>query len=181
MPSIDIVDGIHPTVGLTASTAIYPVLLRLMAPSHAPVVRFVKSREALSAIHSTLVVTATLVELYRQAEDWVPPGWRGLATPDARTTSTIIDASPPFTNTLLAFECGYLLQDFVVLVRGARRFSGDRRARSRSLLGRNVNWRILGVHHLGLAVGLGLFHIRSLRKTAKAPLIVLMMMLMNAS
>lgn len=173
---MDFIDRIHPTVALTASASIFPVLMRLITPSHASAARFMKSREVLSVAHCTTVVSATLFELYRQADDWVPPAWRGLPTP---ARPTIIDASPPFANTLLAYECGYLLQDFVVLIRGARRLAGDGRARS--VLARNVNWRVLGFHHLGLAVGLGLFHVRTLRHTTKATLIVLMMMLMNAS
>lgn len=173
---MDVVDCIHPSVALTAAAATYPLLMRLITPTHTSAVRFMKSREVLSVTHSTMMVSATLFELYRQADDWFPPAWRGLPTP---THPTIIDASPPFTNTILAFECGYLLQDFIVLIGGARRLSVHNSARS--ILARNVNWHILGVHHLSLAVGLGLFHVRALRHTAKAALVVLMMMLMNAS
>ncbi|RMJ23146.1 hypothetical protein PHISP_05990 [Aspergillus sp. HF37] len=136
-----------------------------------------KSREALSVSHCLLIVSATLFELYRQSEHWVPPAWRGMRSNMSRLD--IIDKNPRFTCSIIAFECGYLLQDFVVLVRGARLVAGDGRARS--IMARNVNWRVLGWHHLGLAAGLGLFHLRAVRGTAKGSLVVLMMMLMNAS
>lgn len=177
MPNLmDFIDRIHPTVALTASAFSYPLLMRLVTPTHPSAARFIKTREALSVTHASMMVSVTLFELYRHADDWIPPAWRGLPTP---ARPKIIDASTPFTNALLAFECGYLLQDFVVLIQGAQKLSVERSAAS--LLARNVNWRVLGLHHLGLAVGLGLFHIRALRGTAKASLLVLMMMLMNAS
>lgn len=172
-----LIDRIHPNVALGTSATVYPLLFRLITPSDASAARFMKSREALSVSHCLLVVSATLFELYRQSEHWVPPSWRGMQSSTSRLD--IIDKNPHFTCSIIAFECGYLLQDFVVLIRGARLVAGDGRARS--VMARNVNWRVLGWHHLGLAAGLGLFHLRAVRGTAKGSLIVLMMMLMNAS
>lgn len=91
----------------------------------------------------------------------------------------MIEASPPFTNAIISFELGYLIQDFVILVLGAWRVAGD--AHARSVIARNVNWRVLGWHHLGLATSLGMFHLRVLRGQEKGSLVVLMMLLMNAS
>lgn len=151
-----------------------------------------KSREAISVFHCILVMSAVLFELHRQSENWVPPVFRcnasgstsedcnlTFAKEQAQSRPKIIDATPPFTNAIIAFECGYLIQDFAVLVLGARRLAMDGRARS--VMARNLNWRVLGWHHLGIACGLGLFHLRALRGEAKGPLVVLMMLLMNAS
>lgn len=109
-----------------------------------------------------------MFELYRQ----VGPA-------SARHNLRIIEASPRSTHAIIAFECGYLLQDFVVLINGARRVAGDGRART--LLSRNVSWRVMDWHQLDITLALGIFHIRVLSHTARASLFLLMMLLMNVS
>lgn len=172
---MDFLDRIHPNVALVGSATIYPLLFRMITPLDASASRFMKSREFLSVSHCTFMVSSTLFELFRQYQHWVPPAWRDTSS----SSLDIIAAAPPFTQSLIAIECGYLLQDFVVLIYGARRLATDGRARS--VMARNVNWRILGWHHLGIAAALGTFHVRALRSNAPGSLVVLMMLLMNAS
>jgi hypothetical protein len=147
-----------------------------------------KSREAISVIHCILTLCAISFELYRQRDKWIPPSFRPNPRTDVAAISEgqghartihMIEASPPFTNAIISYECGYLIQDFVVLVMGARRVAIDKRARS--VMARNINWRILGWHHLGIASALGLFHFRALEGRAKGSLVIMMMLLMNAS
>lgn len=175
MPNPEALDQIGPNTALATAASLYPVLFRLITPHDASAAHFMKNREIMSVSHCILMVSGTLVELYRQRDHWTPPAWRGIRRPGL----DIIDASPPFANALISFECGYLLQDFVVLLYGARRLATDGRARS--IMARNVNWRVLGWHHLGLAVALGIWHVRVLRHTEKGSLVVMMMILMNAS
>lgn len=140
-------------------------------------------------LHCTLILCAISFELYRQRDKWIPPSFRrDLRTDYAAAASggqaharpvDMIEASPPFANAIISYECGYLIQDFVVLVMGARRFAIDKRAGS--VVARNINWRILGWHHLGIASALGLFHFRTLEGRAKGSLVIMMMLLMNAS
>jgi hypothetical protein len=148
-----------------------------------------KSREAISVIHCILILCAISFELYRQRDKWIPPSFRRdprtdyvAAISDGQAHARPIDmieASPPFTNAIISYECGYLIQDFVVLVMGARRVAMDKRARS--VMARSINWRILGWHHLGIASALGLFHFRALENRARGSLVIMMMLLMNAS
>ncbi|KAA8645256.1 hypothetical protein EYZ11_007784 [Aspergillus tanneri] len=188
-------DDINSNGALALSATTYPIIFRLMTPTNSTAARFMKSRELISVFHCIITLSATLFELHRQFEKWAPPPRSPLKVLFPwlldRDTSTakdsvrglsyldIVDAMPPFTHTILAFECGYLIQDFALLILGTRRVAGDSRAKS--VMARNVNWRVLGWHHLGIACGLGLFHLRALRGQAKASLVMLMMMLMNAS
>lgn len=183
------IDRIHPNVALATATGIYPLLFRLVNPPDSTASRFMRSREAISVIHCILILSAVSFELYRQRDKWIPPSFRCDTATDCATTIPagqaharpidMIEASPPFTNAIIAYECGYLIQDFVILVLGAQRVMIDKRAKS--VMARNINWRILGFHHLGIASALGLFHIRALEGQVKGSLVIMMMLLMNAS
>lgn len=179
-----LIDRINPTVTLASSLVLYPLLFHLVTPRKASPSRFVQSREAISVAHCVLLTAASLLELYRQRDKWVPPTDHGTVTraTDPMRTETgldIIDLRSPVGNAIVAWECGYLLQDFLVLIVGARQAAGDRQ--SRTLLAKNVNWRVLGWHHLGVGGALLLFHLRASRGEAKGVLVVLMMFLMNIS
>ncbi|TPX23240.1 hypothetical protein DIZ76_012566 [Coccidioides immitis] len=173
----------HTNVALASSAVTYPLLLRAITPRNSTTAQFMKSRELLSVAHCVLVLSATLYELHQQRRDWDP---HATALESERQPLSakknhinILEAKPPLANAILAFECGYLIQDFAVLVLGARRTASDGRARS--VLARNVNWRVLGWHHLGVVAGLGMFQWRAQRGEAKGVLILLIMMLMNGS
>lgn len=182
-------DGIDPNVALATATGVYPLLFRLVNPPDSSASRFMKSREVISVIHCILILSAVSFELYRQRDKWIPPSFRRDPMTDYVTAVSggqaharpidMIEASPPFANAIISYECGYLIQDIVILVMGARRVAMDKRAKS--VMDRNINWRILGWHHLGIASALGLFHFRALEGQAKGSLVILMMLLMNAS
>ncbi|KAI1829196.1 hypothetical protein DTO027I6_9907 [Penicillium roqueforti] len=183
------VDRIHPNVALATAVGIYSLLFRLINPPDTTASRFMKSREAISLIYCILTLCAISFELYRQRDNWVPPSFRPNQRTDYVTAISegqahariihMIEASPPFTNAIISYECGYLIQDFIVFVMGARRVAIDKRARP--VMARNINWRILGWHHLGIASALGLFHFRALEGRAKGSLVIMMMLLMDAS
>lgn len=176
------VDRIHPNVALATAIGIYPLVFGLINPRDSTPSRFMKSREAISIIHCILILCATAFELHRQRDKWIPPPFLRAAASEGQAHARpidIIEASPPFANAIISYECGYLIQDFVILVIAARRAAIDKQARS--VMARNVNWRIIGWHHLGIACALGLFHVRALEGRAKGSLVVMMMLLMNAS
>ena len=63
-------------------------------------------------------------------------------------------------NCITAAELGYLLQDTIILLLAARLRARDIAQRDtdrrvRSSLAKEINWRVLGWHHLGLSAGLG--------------------------
>lgn len=145
-----------------------------------------KSREAISVTHCLLILSAVCFELRRHHKNWAPPSLYSSSSSENLANERnyggqvdFIEASPRFTNTIIAFECGYLIQDFAILLLGSR--IRARGSRERSVMARNINWRVLGWHHLGVAAALGLFHLKALRGQAKGSLVVLMMLLMNAS
>lgn len=124
------VDRIYLNVALVTAVGIYPLLFRLVTLPDSTASRFMKSREAISVIHCFWTLCAISFELYRQRDKWIPPSFRrDLRTDYAAAASggqaharpvDMIEASPPFANAIISYECGYLIQDFVVLVMGAR-------------------------------------------------------------
>lgn len=185
------IDRLNSNLALASALVLYPLLFRLITPRNASPSHFVRSREAISATHAVLISLASVLELYRQRDRWIPPALRsetGLkdgpsaGSQHAGQQPDIIHARCPFGNAIVAWECGYLAQDFVVLLLGARSTPAatDGR-RSRSVMAKSFNWRVIGGHHLGLVTALSLFHLRALRGEAKGVLVVLMMFLMNLS
>jgi hypothetical protein len=83
-----------------------------------------------------------------------------------------------FGNSLTALETGYLVQDAVILILAARLRT---RGQGRKALVKQINWRVLGWHHVGLASALGMLQMYIARGQEKGILVILMLMLMNAS
>ncbi|RYO75175.1 hypothetical protein DL764_010569 [Monosporascus ibericus] len=181
------IDRINSNATLAAALTLYPLVFRLAVRGHVTPKRLIVSREAISALHSLLISFASAAELYRQYEKWAPPAYRGrrAAKDDPagargpRPTLDIIDAQSPLGNAIVAWECGYLIGDLVALILGARRTTVD--GQSRSIVGRSMNWKLLGWHHLGIGSALALFHIQACRGKEKGVLVVLLMFLMNIS
>jgi hypothetical protein len=92
----------------------------------------------------------------------------------------IITARSEFGNCITALETGYLIQDVVVLILIAYRRSlhsgGERKT-----LAKEINWKILGWHHIGLVGALGILQRYIAHGRERGILIILMLMLMNAS
>lgn len=177
----------------TGSLLFYPLLFRAITPRTPSVSRFSKSREAISAFHCTLVTVVSLYELRRQRHVWMPQ--RLPAPPQHQSGSKIgvgsdeamkapngasmpiITARSSIGNCLAALECAYLVQDTVVLLLGAQLRS---RQHGTSLV-KEINWRLVGWHHCGLAAAFGVLQWYIARGKEKGMLVILMLMLMNAS
>ena len=194
-------DGVDSNVALVSAIVLYPLVLRATLttcrPSASPS-QFMRSRETISAAHAILVSLAAGLELYRQRNAWWPPSpsFSGdahlvdskgdLGDPSkvaAKQRLDIINAPSSVGDAIVAWECGYLLQDFIVLIVKARRSmsSQGRIRRVPPVMARTVNWRIMAWHHVSAATALALFHVRARRGEAKGIMVVLMMFLMNLS
>lgn len=184
-------------VTLVTSLIAYPLLFFLVTPRNATPPRFAKSREAISAFHCTFVTLASIYELQRRYSEWnthtpssfptkpttgpaeaTPGAWIGYGADGAR--SALITTRSTLGNSITALETAYLVQDAVILILGARlraRYGGGRG----KSLAKEINWRVLGWHHAGLSSALGVLQWYIARGREKGILIVLMLMLMNAS
>lgn len=89
----------------------------------------------------------------------------------------IIRQRSEFGNAITALETAYLLQDSVVLFYAAR--LARRAGQGSGMKGLNITH--LAWHHAGLSVALGLLQVYVARGREKGVLVVVMMMLMNAS
>ncbi|KAK5021103.1 hypothetical protein BJ546DRAFT_982129 [Cryomyces antarcticus] len=165
---------------LLASLFAYPLLFHFVTPSKPTPARFSQSREAISAAHCTLVTVLSLHELHRNSALWTshpPPA--AAATPSPASSSTLITTRSAFANAITALETGYLIQDAVILLLGARL-----RVKAKGTTGRlakEINWRVLGWHHAGLSAALGVLQWYIARGREKGILVIVMLLLMNAS
>ncbi len=163
-------------ITLFTSLIAYPLLFHTVTPSNPTAARFSLSREAISAAHCTLVTALSLYELHRTS-----PIWNSAPTTPAAPTGLppLISMRSAFANSITALETGYLLQDAVILILGARL-----RARAKGPEGRLVkelNWRVLGWHHVGFSTALGALQWWVAGGREKGILVVVMLLLMNAS
>jgi len=188
-----------PKTTLLSSLITYPLLFYLITPRNAIPSRFTKSREALSILHATTVTLLSAYAIHRQSPNWTnlnltlspsatspPPISLSASTIFSRSSATLIQHSPSpplittrsaLGNSIAALEFGYLVQDAVVLIAAARR-----RARSSGRpFSKEINWTILVLHHGGLVSALALLQVYVARGREKGMMIVLMLMLMNAS
>lgn len=178
---------------LAASLTLYPLLFLLITPRAATPSRFDKSREAISAFHCTLITCLSFHELRRRRDDWASPLHSSafaqkedeLRIDGARANNgaelRIIRARSTLGNSITALETGYLLQDAVVLVLAAwlrRRRTGGSQLKA---VFEGIRWRVLVWHHGGLAGALGVLQWYIACGREKGILVILMLMLMNAS
>ncbi|KAG9237303.1 TLC domain-containing protein [Amylocarpus encephaloides] len=175
-----------PQMALLSSIITYPLVFLLVTPRHATASRFTKSREAISVLHCTLVTLLSAYELQKQSKDWdaIPTSRtnRAASKHDALQTSNgascpLIATRSALGNSIAALEMGYLVQDAVILILAARL-----RTRERGKgLAKEINWRVLGWHHAGLSTALAMLQWYIARGREKGIMVILMLMLMNAS
>lgn len=180
-----------PQVTLLSSLITYPLLFYLATPRNAPPSRFAQSREAISALHCSLVALGSIYELRRQHGALHPPPARAAAGPEARgdsgartgygADSALITTRSVLGNSLAALEMGYLVQDAVILILAARLRTRDPSGKGREAIVKEINWRVLGWHHAGIASALGVLQWYIACGREKGVLVIVMLMLMNAS
>jgi hypothetical protein len=83
-------------------------------------------------------------------------------------------------NSITALQTGYLVLDAVITMLGARLRTRYPGGKGRSLA-KVINWRVLGWHQAGLSSMLGVLQWYIARGREKGILVILMLMLMNAS
>ena len=175
-----------PKIALLTSVITYPLVFLVVTPRNATASRFTKSREAISVLHCTLVTLLSAYELRKQSKDWDAISISRIkilaSKHDAIQTSNgancpLITTRSTLGNSITAFEMGYLVQDAVILILAARL-----RARGRGNdLVKEINWRVLGWHHAGLSSALAVLQWYVAREREKGIMVILMLMLMNAS
>lgn len=197
--------SLAPQITFLSSIIVYPLLFYLVTPRNATASRFTKSREVISILHCTLATLASAYELQRRYRDWdgnspsssltgidrpaSRPGTKlgeGLDGHGAATNleygaiSALITARSILGNSITAFEMGYLVQDVMILILAARLRARDAGGRGRSLV-KEINWTVLGWHHAGLSSALGVLQWYIARGREKGIMVILILMLMNAS
>lgn len=159
---------------LATGSIIYPLVFYVSLPKNATPVRFAQSREAISIFHCTFITVVSLACL-RQSDfrDLLSSRVSDDEIPDRDLP--IITTRSEFANAIIALETAYLLQDSVILFYASKlhqRAGGSTKG---------LNIRHLGYHHGGLSAALGLLQVYIAQGREKGILIVVMMMLMNAS
>ncbi|MCJ1310471.1 hypothetical protein MMC25_004135 [Agyrium rufum] len=162
---------------LFLSPPAYLFIFRLALPTSPSAIRLVQTREALSAVHCTLIASLSAYLLYERRADWLVSPLERPKAQDLDKNLKIVTARSEFANALTALETGYLIQDAGVLLLIARL----RAREGKTTLAKKLDWRILGWHHGGLIGALGLLQWYIARGREKAILVVVMLMLMNAS
>ena len=169
-------------LSLLTALAFYPLFFRLITPSNASHSRFIKSREAISAFHCTLVALISIYELRRHYADWDPSSFTSVQKVEDITSGyggnlLVITTRSSLSNAITAWETGYLLQDTVILLLGARL----RSQQSNTYLAKEINWRVLLWHHGALSIALLMLQWYIAHGKEKGILVIIMLMLMNAS
>ena len=153
---------------------IYPLVFYISLPRPATPVRFAQSREAISIFHCTFMTIISLACLRRSGfHDLLSSRVSDERIPDRDLP--IITTRSELANAITALETAYLLQDSVILFYAwklHRRVGGSTRG---------LNIRHLAYHHAGLSAALGVLQVYIAQRREKGVLIVVMMMLMNAS
>jgi hypothetical protein len=173
---------------LFSSAVIYPLVFYISIPHNVTPARFAQSREAISAIHCSLVTALSIACLRRSSagtllspdsSDGSPATKFQSSLPKSDADLPVITYRSEFANSITALETGYLLQDSLILFSAVRL---HRQARSRgfkSLKGLNI--RHLTWHHSFLVCALSLLQWYIAWGKEKGILIIIMMFLMNAS
>ena len=159
---------------LVAGSTIYPSIFYTSLPNRLSPARFAQSREAISIFHCSLMTFLSLACLRQnRVSSLLYPFDHNGELPDRDLP--IITARSELANAITALETAYLLQDSVVLFYASRIPS---RAGSRT---KGLNIPHLAWHHAGLCAALGLLQVYIAQGREKGILIIVMMMLMNAS
>jgi len=198
MPIPDSAPSVAPQITLFSSIIAYPLLFHLVTPRNASASRFIKSREALSVVHCTLVTFASAYELHQRSRDWNADSPSSFltggddspieGTPDSHVSAgsnpayganaPLITARSNVGNSIMAFELGYLIQDSVILFLASRIRKQDV-GRNITPLVKDINWKVLGWHHFGFSSALGVLQWYIYHGREKGIMVILMLMLMN--
>jgi len=159
---------------LTAGSTIYSLVFYISLPKNATPVRFAQSREAISIFHCTFI-TIVSVACLRQSgvHDLLSSRVSDDEIPDRNLP--IITTRSEFANAIIALETAYLLQDSFILFYA---WKLHRRAGGST---KGLNIKHLAYHHAVLSAALGVLQVYIAQGKEKGVLIVVMMMLMNAS
>ena len=171
---------------LVSSAVIYPLAFYISTPVNATPARFAQSREAISFFHCSWVTALSVWCLRRNSAG-------ALLSPDVESPSTelplplpksdadlpIISFRSEFASSITALETGYLLQDSLILFWAFRLHRQARDKGFKPLKGLNI--RHLAWHHGFLVCGLSVLQWYIARGKEKGILIIIMMLLMNAS
>ncbi|KAJ9659419.1 hypothetical protein H2198_003148 [Neophaeococcomyces mojaviensis] len=159
---------------LAAGSAIYPLAFYISLPKNATPARFAQSREAISIFHCTFMTIASLACL-RQSDvrNLLSSRVSDNEIPDRDLP--IITTRSEFANSVIALETAYLLQDSVILFYASKL---HRRAGGST---KGLNIKHLAYHHAGLSAALVVLQVYTAQGREKGVLIIIMMMLMNAS
>lgn len=176
---------IHATSALVNSMIILFFITFASVPDDPEPEDYILSREAVSALHSTLISVAAAIELFRQRHYWHPNGLNVTSnafcvSTEGRPSSSLMNAQSAMGKYLISWECGFLFADFVMLAIAAKFFNW-RQGEARRALQRSVNWRVMGWHHLGIGLALLMYHIHGTKGPTKGVMIMVMMLLMNVS
>lgn len=166
---------------LVSSLLAYPLLFHLITPSNPMPTRFTQSREAISFAHTTFITCLSAYELLRGSPLWnihPSPSSPPFNSKPPGANSPLITTRSALGNAITAIETGYLVQDAFILLLGARL---RERGNGEKGLVKEINWRVLGWHHAGLATALGVLQWYIARGKEKGILIIILLMCMNAS
>ncbi|MCJ1284955.1 hypothetical protein MMC26_004292 [Xylographa opegraphella] len=179
-----------PSQILLTSTAAYASTFYLSLSTSPTPARLAKTREALSFLHCSVAAVLSLACL-RQHSDALFPALPPAAPPsqspsgaDPRASEAalpLIATRSAFANAITAFETGYLLSDSLILLYAVRlaRSSDVAVKGKQRLVG--LNMRHLAYHHVGLSAALLYLQWYIHFGREKGVLVIVMMMLMNAS
>ncbi|KAK9234826.1 hypothetical protein V1525DRAFT_31625 [Lipomyces kononenkoae] len=172
-------------VAVALSLLLYPVLFWVLTSYINPPSRFVKSHEAISALHATLVCVLATFELCRRYGDWAPTSLSKSHEYDAVNRGVsdglgIITSRSVVGNSIAALEMGYLVQDAVLLIVSGRLWSRSSSENGRNLV-KDIPWKAIGWHHVIIASALGVLLRYIAQGREKGIFVILILMLMNAS
>ena len=155
---------------LAAGSTIYSPVFYVSLPKTATPVRFAQCREAISIFHCSFMTIVSLICLRRSGVSDLLSS----RVSDDRDLS-IVTTRSEFANAITALETAYLLQDSVILFYASKLHRHAGRSMKR------LKIRHLAYHHVGLSAALGVLQLYIAQGREKGVLIVVMMMLMNAS
>ncbi|MCJ1395100.1 hypothetical protein MMC18_007981 [Xylographa bjoerkii] len=173
-----------PSQILLTSTAAYASVFYLSLPSSLTATRLAKTREALSLIHCTLATALSFACLRQHRDALFPtlPTAPSKGAPRASESALpLIATRSAFANAITALETGYLLSDSLILLYSVRLARSNHAAAKSKQRLVGLNMRHLAYHHAGLSAALLYLQWYIYRGRERGVLVIVMMMLMNAS